>query len=179
MESIVLTGRPNVGKSSLYNALLGYRRAIVLDMPGTTMDLVREKLEWAPAMVIDSQGIFDEGDTQTLQEIIKAASIFLFVVDAQVGVTPFDRWLAREVHIAKKPTLLVINKCDGHGRSYEEEFSELGFSESLEVSAAHRRGITDLKSWCRRQLGVPEFSEEIIEASEDNEEESNEKRSRR
>lgn len=154
MNSFVLIGRPNVGKSSLYNTLLGYRRSIVLDMPGTTMDLVREKVRWAPLTLVDSQGIFDEGDSETLQEVLRAATVCLFVVDGQVGITPFDKWLAKEIHISKKPTLLLINKCDGLRPGAEDEFGELGFLESMEVSAAHRRGIDDLKGWCRAKIEV-------------------------
>lgn len=166
MKLFTLIGRPNVGKSSLYNALLGYRRSIVLDKPGTTLDLVREKVNWAPLTLIDSQGIFDEGDEQALKEILETTEVFLFVVDGQVGVTPFDRWLAQEILKTKKPTLLIVNKCDGNKAGSLSDFSELGFGEGVEVSAAHRKGLNELKEWCRGHLNVSP-TEEIFEEEEE------------
>ena len=111
--NIAVVGRPNVGKSSLFNALMGYRRTIVLDRPGTTMDIVRERVRWNPAIsLLDSQGIFDEGDQKVLDKLIDAAEAFVFVVDAQSGPTPFDRWIARVLKQARKPVLLCVNKID-------------------------------------------------------------------
>ncbi|MFM8269910.1 MAG: ribosome biogenesis GTPase Der [Pseudomonadota bacterium] len=156
MKSFALIGRPNVGKSSLYNALLGYRRTIVLDRPGTTMDLVREKVRWAPLMLLDSQGIFDEGNSEALKEIMSAADVFLFVVDAQSGMTPFDKWLKQEILKTEKPTLLVINKCEGSSANKTEDFAGLGIENIIEVSAAHRHGLDSLKDWCRLEAGVPQ-----------------------
>lgn len=163
MKSVALIGRPNVGKSSLFNALLGYRRTIVLDKPGTTMDLVREKVKWASLVLIDSQGIFDEGDSGALQEILKAADIFLFVVDGQAGLTPFDKWLHHEISMTKKPILLVINKSESKEANRMEDFAELGIENVIEVSAAHRRGLDDLKIWCQKEVGNPELVTEAVE----------------
>ena len=88
MLKVALVGRPNVGKSSLFNVLLGYRRTIVLDEPGTTLDLIQEKVDWANLALIDSQGIYSEGDTKVLHQIIEAADVCLFMVDAIAGMTP-------------------------------------------------------------------------------------------
>lgn len=148
MISIALVGRPNVGKSSLFNILLGYRRTIVLDQPGTTLDLVREKVKWAAVEIMDSQGILDEKDENALEQILGEAQRFLFVVDAQVGITPFDQWLAKELLKSKKPVLLVINKTE-YQDSVSQEFASLGFDSVVEVSAAHKKGIELLKDWCR------------------------------
>lgn len=148
MISIALVGRPNVGKSSLFNVLLGYRRTIVLDQPGTTLDLVREKVKWAAVEIMDSQGILDEKDENALEQILGEAQRFLFVVDAQVGITPFDQWLAKELLKSKKPVLLVINKTE-YQDSVSQEFASLGFDSVVEVSAAHKKGIELLKDWCR------------------------------
>lgn len=148
MKTIALIGRPNVGKSSLFNALLGFRRTIVLDMPGTTMDLVEEKLRWADAKLFDSQGIFSEGDSGVLTKLIEKADIILFVVDSIAGCTAFDRWIGKEIQMAKKPTLLVMNKADTKASLGEEEFSELGVANSVAVSAAHRKNMDLLKEWC-------------------------------
>lgn len=149
-KKIVLIGRPNVGKSSLFNALLGFRRAIVLDQPGTTVDLVAEKAKWANIELIDSQGIFGEGDTEILNKILQTADAFLFVVDTQTGATAFDRWIASEILKTRKPTLLLLNKADGKIRYEEEDFAELGFTENLTTSAAHRKNLELVKEWCLR-----------------------------
>lgn len=170
MMQFSLIGRPNVGKSSLYNALLGFRRSIVLDKPGTTLDLVREKVKWAPLTLIDSQGIFDEGDSEALKEILASSDVFLFVVDAQVGVTPFDQWLAKEIRKTKKPCLLIVNKCDGKKDFGAEDFSEFGFGEAIEVSAAHRKGLNEVKTWCRNVLGLQEELQETDGFIRDSEE---------
>ena len=148
MKTIAFIGRPNVGKSSLFNALLGYRRTIVLDQPGTTLDLVRETVRWGSLKLMDSQGIFDEGDEKALQEILQNSDAFLFVVDSHVGVTPFDRWLGVELKKLKKPVLVVVNKCDKSSSDTVTEFSELGFQDITSVSAVHRRGLDILQDWC-------------------------------
>ena len=102
-RNIVIIGRPNVGKSSLLNALLGYRRAIVWDEPGTTLDIVTEKTTWDKRtfMLTDSQGIYSEHDTKVLEELLKLGDAYIFVVDAIAGPTPFDRWIASQVLFAR------------------------------------------------------------------------------
>lgn len=162
-KKIALIGRPNVGKSSLFNALLGYRRTIVLDMPGTTMDLVEEKVKWADAKLFDSQGIFSEGDTSVLTNLIEKADCILFVVDSIAGCTAFDRWIAKEIQMSKKPALLVINKSDTKASMGEEEFSELGVPNTLCVSAAHRKNMDLLKEWCLQLVQKEEPKEDVPE----------------
>jgi len=158
MISIALVGRPNVGKSSLFNVLLGYRRTIVLDQPGTTLDLVREKVKWASVELMDSQGILDEKDQDALDQILGEAQRFLFVVDAKAGITPFDQWLAQELLKTKKPVLVLVNKSENMD-TVSEEFASLGFDSFLEVSAAHKKGVELIKDWCRL-----EAEEEMREA---------------
>lgn len=169
MKTVVLIGRPNVGKSSLFNALLGYRRTIVMDLPGTTMDLVRERVSWAHASLMDSQGVFDEGDGEVLQNILDSGDLFLFVVDGQAGLTPFDRWLGKELLKSKKPTLLLVNKSDKpSARDSYQEFFELGFPEVLEVSAVHKRGLESVKDWCTARLGVATEGEGLSQENGNN-----------
>ena len=154
MLKVALVGRPNVGKSSLFNVLLGYRRTIVFDQPGTTLDLIREKVEWADLTLLDSQGIYGEGDSKVLHQILEAADVCLFMVDAIAGMTPFDEWIARIIHITQKPVLLVVNKCDSKKAYDENDFANLQFSEFVTVSVSHRTNINFIKEWCLNKAGV-------------------------
>ncbi len=158
--SIALMGRPNVGKSSLFNALLGHRRAIVLDLPGTTRDIIEEVPSWSPKKdakghltILDSQGIWSEDDEDKLDEIIARANVFLFVVDAAAGITPFDRWIATRLKQSGKRTLLILNKIDKPKPYGEAEFAMLGFAEMISTSAAHRWEIEGLRDWCVAAAG--------------------------
>lgn len=154
MKKIVLIGRPNVGKSSLFNALLGFRRSIVVDQPGTTLDLISEKIDWADAELLDSQGIFSEGDNIILREALLVADAAIFVVDATAGVTPFDSWIAKELYLMKLPVLLVINKVEAKGAYTESEFSKLHFDERVTTSVAHRTNLEFVKDWIKEFAGV-------------------------
>jgi GTPase len=151
MFSVALIGRPNVGKSSLFNALLGFRRSIVFDQPGTTVDIVSEKAPWGNIQLLDTQGAFSEGDTKFLRDVLDQADAVLFVVDALVGRTPFDEWIAKEINFVKKPTLLLINKADAKGGYREDEFARFPFEEAITVSSAHRTNIEYVKEWCLNQ----------------------------
>lgn len=148
-RNIVIIGRPNVGKSSLLNALLGYRRAIVWDEPGTTLDIVTEKTTWDKRtfMLTDSQGIYSEHDTKVLEDLLKLGDAYIFVVDAIAGPTPFDRWIAKLVLQARKPVLLCVNKIETKESHSETDFAELGFDDVLSISAAHRFNLATVKTW--------------------------------
>lgn len=153
--NVVIIGRPNVGKSSLLNALLGFRRAIVWDEPGTTLDDVTERQVWKghPFLLVDSQGILSEDDAPVLQRLIARADIFIFVVDGISGPTPFDRWIAQAVKAAGKKTLLCVNKIEAKESFSETDFAELGVEETLSVSAAHRFNLPALKAWIEYAVG--------------------------
>lgn len=156
-KQVLIVGRPNVGKSSLLNALLGYRRAIVWDEPGTTLDKVSEKVTWdgTSFYLVDSQGIFSEKDSAVLTQLIVEADLFLFVVDAIAGPTPFDLWIATQLKATRKRVLLCVNKVEAKAAHPETDFAELGFDETLSISAAHRFNFAALKTWVRYAVGLP------------------------
>ncbi len=156
-KQVLIVGRPNVGKSSLLNALLGYRRAIVWDEPGTTLDKVSEKVNWdgTAFYLVDSQGIFSEKDSEILSQLIAEADLFLFVVDAISGPTPFDLWIASQLKATRKRVLLCVNKVESKQAHSETDFAELGFDETLSISAAHRFNFSALKTWVRYAVGLP------------------------
>ncbi len=151
---VAIVGRPNVGKSALFNRLAGRNIAIVHDQPGIT----RDRLE-APCLrgsrpftVWDTGGIGGGGETELTAQVRTAADaamresdVILLVVDAQDGLTPVDQELARILRKSKTPVVLVINKID-HPKheDLESDFARLGFAHSLPISAAHGRGISGL-----------------------------------
>lgn len=144
---VAIVGRVNVGKSSLLNALLGYRRSIVLDDAGTTVDEIIEKAPWAPLKILDFQGILSEQDEALLKRVLSKADAILMVVDAGQGPIPLDEYLATEIKKLRKPALLVINKQDLPTAVPASDFSVLGIEKMVEVSTAHRRNIDEIKQW--------------------------------
>ncbi len=166
--AIALMGRPNVGKSSLFNALMGFRRAIVMDFAGTTRDIIEDIPRWSQdkLTLIDSQGIWSEQDGEALEEIIERSDVFLFVVDSAAGITPFDRWIATRLKQSGKRTLLVLNKVDKPKGYKEEEFAQLGFLEMICTSAAHRWETETLRDWCIAAAGGKLETEELSEDEE-------------
>ncbi len=149
---IAFIGRPNVGKSSLFNALLGNRRSIVADEPGTTRDVLKERPSWANYLYLaDGQGIFSEEDSAALDQLLDLADAYLFVVDVRVGVTPFDKWLMTKVKQRRKPTLLVANKSEDREEEQASiEFAQLGFEDVASVSAEHRQNLSIIENWCQK-----------------------------
>ena len=151
---IAIIGRPNVGKSTLFNRLAGRRIAIVSDIPGTTRDRVSIDAEWAGRryLLIDTGGIeerpgdtlWDEVRIQTGRAVEQADALML-VVDATEGIHPNDQDAADIARRSGKPCVLVANKADNLLReSSSGEFYELGMGDPLPVSAYHNRGVSDL-----------------------------------
>src|SRR6201988_1877795 len=166
--TIAIIGRPNVGKSTLFNRLVGQKLALVDDEPGVTRDR-REgeaRLGDLQFTVIDTAGL-DEGAkgslTARMQEqtetAIKSADALMFVVDARAGLTPTDRAFADVARRAGKPVLLLANKSEGrHGEAGAMEAYALGLGDPIQVSAEHGEGLGELYDALRALL--PEREEE-------------------
>ena len=154
LPSVVLVGRPNVGKSTLFNRLTGTRRAIVTPIPGTTRDVIAHAAEWQGARfeLTDTGGMFGASQ-DPLHELvlergrraIAEADLLVLVVDGREGVVPGDQEIARTVRAANKPALIAVNKTDDRrARAAVVEFHQLGLEPVLEVSAEHGEGVGDL-----------------------------------
>ena len=153
---IAIVGRPNVGKSTLFNKLIGERRAIVEDTPGVTRDRLYGETEWCgkSLVVIDTGGIEPKTDDIILAQMrlqaeiaIESADVILFVCDVRTGVTANDREIAVMLKKSGKPIVPVINKCDRVGDLPYEfyEFYELGFDcDPIPVSSVHGTGTGDM-----------------------------------
>jgi GTP-binding protein len=165
LPNVAIFGRPNVGKSALFNRLVGRRIAIVHDRPGITRDrlsatCIRGEL---PFTLWDTGGIFGARESELTQQVERAAEnalresdLLLFVVDAKEGLSPVDRELARMLRKRQKPVVLVINKIDNEKHApLAAEFDSLGFEKVVSVSAEHDRGISDLLDAIKRQLPSP------------------------
>jgi len=150
-RTAAIVGRPNVGKSALFNRLAGRKISIVHDQPGVTRDrIVAEcKLGAHPFTIIDTGGIGGDVDASFTDQVhaevelaLQAAEVILFVVDGQDGLTPVDSELARRLRRVSKPVVLVVNKVDvDKHRDMDAEFSRLGLEPSVRVSAEHGRNI--------------------------------------
>ena len=173
--TIAIIGRPNVGKSTLFNRLVGQKLALVDDEPGVTRDR-REgngRLGDLEFTVIDTAGL-DEGArgslTARMQEqtetAIALADALMFVIDARVGLTPTDRAFADFARKANKPVMLVANKSEGkHGEVGAMESYALGLGDPIQISAEHGEGLSDLYDALR--VLMPEPVEEGEEFDDD------------
>ncbi|MGH2534000.1 MAG: ribosome biogenesis GTPase Der [Thermomicrobiales bacterium] len=171
---VAIVGRPNVGKSTLFNRLVGERQAIVEDIPGTTRDRVYGNADWGGVdfTVIDTAGLQDDEEilASSQTEIarhtrdqarlaIDEADVILFLVDSKAGITAGDFEVAELMRRADKPTILVVNKADSlERRENSVEFYNLGLGEPYAISAYHGSGTGDLLD--RIVESFPEFEEE-------------------
>ena len=152
--SIVLVGRPNVGKSTLFNRISDSRRAIVAPIPGTTRDVIAHPAEWQGSHfeLVDTGGMFGASEDPLHELVLERgrravaqADLLVLVVDGREGLVPGDRDIARVVREANVPALLAINKTDDRrARSGAAEFFELGFDKVFQISAEHADGVGDL-----------------------------------
>ncbi|MGA3182095.1 MAG: ribosome biogenesis GTPase Der [Verrucomicrobiota bacterium] len=155
---IAIVGRPNVGKSALFNRIVRKRIAIVHDQPGVTRDRISVETEWNghPCTLVDtgglgllrgekSQDVIIQAACEQVQLAIQAATVILLVVNLQEGVVSLDREVASRLRCAGKPVLVAVNKTDNAlAEAHADVFSELGFERIFPVSAIHQRGISSL-----------------------------------
>src|SRR6202451_3007337 len=154
LPTVVIVGRPNVGKSTLFNAILGNRRSIVGDEPGITRDRIYGEAEHRGKRfgLIDTGGIIPHDDALIPSQILRQAQValelashILFVIDGRTEITSADRELAQLLRPLNKPLTLVVNKIDVKAReNLVHEFYSLGLGEPLGVSAEHRLGLDEL-----------------------------------
>jgi GTP-binding protein len=158
LTKVAIVGRPNVGKSTLFNRLIGRKKAITHEMPGTTRDRNDHKVSWRDKnfIVTDTAGwsmdisVFSKDMSHQLDIAIEKSDIVLFVVDGKVGVHPTDVQIAQQIRLKRKKAVLVVNKIDTQAEEIKGyEFYELGFDGAVFVSANHGRSIHDLldKIW--------------------------------
>jgi GTP-binding protein len=152
--SVVLVGRPNVGKSTLFNRLTSTRRAIVTPIPGTTRDVIAHEAEWQGARfeLTDTGGMFGASQDplhelvlERGRRVIVDADLLVLVVDGREGLVPGDQEIAAVVRAANKPVLLAVNKTDDRrARAGVVDFHQLGFDPVIDISAEHGEGVGEL-----------------------------------
>ncbi len=161
-RTVAIVGRPNVGKSALFNRLAGRRISIVHDQPGVTRDRIAAtcKLGREPFGILDTGGIGGNVDANFTEQVhleveiaLETSDLLLFIVDGHAGLTPVDQELARRLRKIDKPLLLVVNKMDDDKHfSNFADFARLGFPHPLLVSAEHARGIDGLVAQIEARL---------------------------
>jgi GTP-binding protein len=169
MRTVAIVGRPNVGKSALFNRLVQERISIVHDQPGVTRDRIvavcqRGRL---PFQLIDTGGIGEGADADFSEQVamevdiaLETCDLTLFVVDGQSGLTPVDAEIARRLRRTAKPVLLVVNKIDHlNHQTLPAEFTRLGFNPVLPVSAEHDLGTLELVDRIDALLPAPTHEE--------------------
>lgn len=152
---VSIVGRPNVGKSTLFNRLIGEQRVRTGDEPGVTRDRVSESVNWKDHhfTLVDTAGYDPEHPSpdpdfvvDQVRQAIDMSELVLFVTDAEVGIQPLDRKIAEELYSHSEDVLVVANKADNNQReTAANSFYELGFPRVLPVSALHKRGLSKLQ----------------------------------
>lgn len=175
---IAIVGRPNVGKSTLFNRITGGRVAIVDDMPGVTRDRMYRNGSWLNNhfMLIDTGGLEFEDEINSISNLVKIqvetavdeADVIIFVVDGKVGLAPDDLNIAMLLRKSRKPIILAINKVDNFENFQNYEFYKLGLGEPIAISAEHGKNIGDLLDQvvsALPHLSEDEFEEDVIKVA--------------
>lgn len=151
--TVAIVGRPNVGKSTVFNRLIGERKSIVEDTPGVTRDRIYGKVEWLTRefQLIDTGGIqiqdqpFTDEIHMQVEIAVDEADCIIFLVNGRDGVTADDRYIAKMLHRSKKPVILAVNKIDDSSLQYlMYEFYGLGVGDPIAVSGLHGIGFGDV-----------------------------------
>src|SRR6478736_761409 len=152
--SVVLVGRPNVGKSTLFNRMTGSRRAIVAPIAGTTRDALARPVVWRGATfdLFDTGGLYGASEdplhdlvVEQGQRAIAGADLLVFLVDGREGLISGDERIAREIRQTGLPVVLAVNKTDDkRGQAGVSDFYQLGIEPVVEISAEHGNGVGDL-----------------------------------
>src|SRR3990167_9149539 len=175
MHKVVIFGRTNVGKSSLFNCIAPNVKSLTLDLEGVTRDMVTDFAEWNGVKfeIIDTGGIDlckKKSDamtcmvTERVKKVLDQASLLLFVVDGQTGMTEKDTQIKKLLHTLGKPVFVLVNKVDTvHQQDMLNQFYNLGFEDVFAVSAVHSRNIADLLDAVIEKLATTPLSEKIID----------------
>ena len=179
LQSVVLVGRPNVGKSTLFNRITGIRHAIVAPLAGTTRDVNSRKAEWGGVRftLTDTGGMFGASEdplhamvSARGQRALEEATVVVFVADAVSGALPADQSVAEALRATGRPVVLAVNKSDDRrAQAGTLEFHQLGFDPVIAISAEHGRGIGDLLEEVLRRLGAPSGASAVPAAEESGE----------
>lgn len=163
LPRVVLVGRPNVGKSTLFNRILGRRRAIVAPVPGTTRDVIQQPADWQGVsfIVADTGGMFGTSQDplrhlvrERGQRALEEADLLVLVVDGREGLVPGDEEIAQALRTLDRPVLVAVNKADvRRARDASLEFHRFGFEPVLDISAEHGAGVADLLDEIVGRLG--------------------------
>ena len=169
---VAIIGRPNVGKSTLFNRLVGRREAVVTDIPGTTRDRILGDVYWDDLTftLVDTGGLEPPTEDPLKSKVraqvetaIEEADLLMFLVDGVEGLNPIDQEIAQQIRRREKPAITVVNKVDNQKRELSAaEFYQLGIDEPLYISAYHNLGIHDLMERTAELLPPTDVEEEEV-----------------
>ena len=171
---VAIVGRPNVGKSTLFNRLTGSRQAIVTDVPGTTRDRLLAEVSWEGRgfTLVDTGGLEPRPEDPIKEQVraqvevaVSEADLIIFLMDVSDGITPGDQEVAGWLRRTQKPLVVAVNKVDNESREVSTtEFHRIGLGDPLPISAYHNLGIYDLMDRVVTMLPPAEEAEEVDEA---------------